>query len=98
MNRRKTFNEELSEKLKNPRFFQHYIQGLVEAEDGDLSYEDALRDTIEVMGLREFSKLSHVPEQRIHEFIEGKNLKPETLDKFLRPFKLKTKIVFEEVA
>lgn len=98
MKRRKSFNEELSEKLKKPNFFRGYIESLIEAEDGDLSYEDALRDAIDVMGIREFAKLSNLPEQRVHEFIKGKNLKPETLDQFLKPFKLKTKLIFEEVA
>lgn|SRR5690554_5122364 len=98
MRRRKSFNEELSEKLKKPKFFRSYLESLIEAEDGDLSYEDALRDAIDVMGIREFAKLADLPEQRVHEFIKGKEVKPETLDRFLKPFKLKTKIVFEEVA
>lgn len=33
----------------------------------------------------------------MHEFVEGRKVKPETLDRFLKPFKLKAKIVFEKV-
>lgn len=98
MKRRKSFNEELGEKLKNPKFFQGYIESLIEAEDGELSYENALRDAIDVMGIREFGKLTKIPEQRVHEFLNGKEVKPETLNRFLKPFKLKTKIIFEKVA
>lgn len=98
MKRRKSFNEELSQKLKKPKFFRSYIESLIEAEDGELSYEDALRDAIDVMGIREFAKLVGLPEQRVHEFLNGKEVKPETLNRFLKPFKLKTKIVFEAVA
>ena len=82
-------------KLRQPRFFQGYIESLVEAEDGALSYEEALRDTIDVMGIREFAALAEMPEARVLEYLKGKAVKPETLNRFLKPFGLKTKIVFE---
>ena len=58
------------------------------------SVEDALRSTIEKMGIKEFSELSGIQIQNISQFIKGKrNLKVETLDKYLSVFKLKSKIV-----
>ena len=58
------------------------------------SVEDALRYTIEKMGIKEFSELSGIQIQNISQFIKGKrNLKVETLDKYLSVFKLKSKIV-----
>jgi len=43
MKRCKSFNEELSKRLKSPKFFRGYIESLIEAEDYDLSYEDAIK-------------------------------------------------------
>lgn len=58
------------------------------------SVEDALRYTIEKMGIKEFSELSNIPVQNVSAFIKGRRkLKVETLDKYLSVFKLKSKIV-----
>lgn len=97
MKRRSSFDENLSKRLRKPSFAQNFIQELIEGDEG-LDPEDALRTTIEIMGIKEFAKLANVPTARVHEFLDGKKIKPETLDNLLKPFKLKTKIVFEEVA
>lgn len=58
------------------------------------SVENALRYTIEKMGIKEFSELSGIQIQNISQFIKGKRkLKVETLDKYLSVFNLKSKIV-----
>ena len=98
MRRTKSFNQELSGKLRRPRFAQAFLESLMEEEDG-LSPEGALRQTIEIMGIKEFSKLAKVPTSRIHEFLKKKRkLKPESLDALLKPFKLRTRIIFEQAS
>ena len=98
MRRTKSFNQELSEKLRRSRFAQAFLASLMEAEDG-LSSEGALRQTIEIMGIKEFSKLAKIPTSRVHEFLKSKRkLKPESLDVLLKPFKLRTKIIFEKAS
>jgi len=96
MNRTKNFNVVLSEKLKNPKFAAQYLENLMEGKDG-LPLEDALKITIEQMGIKEFAELVNKPSSNIDNFIKGKrNPKKETLDDYLKPFGLHT--VFAVVA
>ncbi len=98
MNRAKRYDQILSEKLRSIRFAQGFICSLMEGEDG-LSAEDALRHTIQRMGVKEFSELAKVPPPNVQEFLKGiRKLKPDTLDIYLKPFGLKTKIVFEKAS
>lgn len=98
MKRSENYNAEISKKLRNPDYAIEYIMALMEGPEG-LSPEDALRDTIEVMGITEFAKMAKVEKSRVVEFTkEKRNLKPSTLDTFLKPFRLKTKLIFEKVA
>ena len=98
MNRNKSYNQELSKKLKNPRFAQGFILTLMEGEEG-LNVEDALRHTIERIGIKEFSELADIPGPNITEFVKGKRkLKPETLDSYLSPFHLRTRLVLEKAS
>lgn len=58
------------------------------------SVEEALKHTIQRMGIKEFSQLSNISIQNISDFINGKRKpKVETLDKYLAVFNLKSKIV-----
>lgn len=98
MRRTKSFDRELSEKLHRPRFAQSFIDALQEG-DGGLTPEAALRKTIEIMGVKEFAGLSGVPTARIHEFLKKRrNLKPETLNTLLKPWRLRVKLVFERAS
>ncbi|MBI2931125.1 MAG: hypothetical protein HYY16_05700 [Planctomycetes bacterium] len=98
MRRTKSFDQELSEKLRRPRFAQAFINSLMEGEDG-LSPEEALRRTIEIMGVKEFAELADVPTSRVHEFLrKRRNFKPGTLNALLRPLRLRAKIVFERAS
>ena len=90
MRRTKNFNEDLSKRLKNKKFAATYLLSLIEGEDG-LSLEDALKIFIEQMGIKEFSSITHFPSSNIVDFLKGKrHPKKETLDSYLKPFKLKT--------
>jgi hypothetical protein len=98
MNRNKSYNQELSEKLKNHRFAQGYLLALMEGEEG-LEVEEALRHTIERMGIKEFAELADIPNSNVVEFLKGKRkLKPETLDSYLSPFHLRTRLILEKAS
>lgn len=98
MNRGKSYDEELSQKLTNVKFARHYIIALMEGDNG-LSVEDALKNTIERMGIKEFVHLAKVPQPNVSEFLRGKRkLKPETLNEYLKPFRLKAKLILEEAS
>jgi hypothetical protein len=98
MKRGKSYDEELSQKLRNRKFAQNYIMALMEGDEG-LSVEDALKHTIERMGIKEFVQMANVPQPNVSEFLKGKRkLKPETLNEYLKPFKLKAKLVLEEAS
>jgi len=98
MKRGKSYDQELSKKLKNSKYAQTFIRALMEGDDG-LSAEAALRHTIERMGFKEFVQLAKVPQPNVSEFVHGKRkLKPETLNAYLKPFKLRAKLALEEAS
>jgi hypothetical protein len=98
MNRSKSYDQELSDELQNPKAAQVFFLTLMEGRDG-MSLEKALKHTIQRIGIKEFSKMSGIPSPNIIEFINGKRRpKPETLDVYLKPFRLKTKIIVEKAS
>ena len=67
-------------------------------EDG-LNVEEALRHTIQRMGVKEFSEVSGIPSPNIVDFLKDRRRpKPETLDLYLHPFHLRIKMDLEKVA
>ena len=98
MRRTKSYNEELSQRLRSPKYAQHFINDLMENDDG-MSAEEALKTVIEIMGVKEFSKMTGVPSSNLVAYIKGRRkLKIDTLDQLLKPFKLKAKIIFENAS
>ncbi len=98
MPRTETYNEEISRRLKKPVYAREFISGLMEGPDG-MSVEDALRHTIQIMGLKEFAQISGIPSPNLVSFLKGRrNVKVETIDQMLKPFKLKTRIIIEEAS
>ncbi len=98
MRRTKSYNEELSARLKRPAYAQHFLSGLMEGTDG-LTAEDALRKMVEIMGVKEFSALTRVAPSNLVAFVKGRRkLKADTLDQLVKPFRLKTRIVFEKAS
>ena len=80
--RSKSYDEFISEKMKNLDFARESLMAAIE-HFGD-GVEEALKDTIQKMGMKEFSELSQIPIQNISSFIKGRRkLKIETLDKYL---------------
>ena len=93
MKRNSSFDSYLSQQLENIKFAQGYMMDLIDGDDG-LSLEEALRTTIRQMGVKEFCKRAEMRKQNVNDFLVGqRKLKRETLDAFLKPFGLKTRLV-----
>ena len=98
MRRTVSFNALVSDKLqkKGKRYRQSYLLAYIN--DHGLTVEDALKHTIEDMGVKAFAELCDVYPSEINEFCSGKrNPKPEKLDVYLKPFALKIKLVVEKL-
>ena len=98
MYRRGEYDKMLSAEFRNKKFARGFLTDLMSGEEA-LSLEDALRHMIARMGTKEFSELANAPTQNVTEFVKKKRtLKPETLDKWLKPFGLRTKLVLDEAS
>ena len=99
MKRTKDYDEELSERLRtDKKFAQKLIRGITE--DEDLSIHHAVLYVVNVMGPKQFAEFAGMTREYVKRVImHKKNIpKPETLDKFLEPFGLKTRLVLEKSA
>jgi DNA-binding phage protein len=91
MRRSDRFNERFSQEMQNPAFASEYILLLLNDQDEPMSVEEALRYVIFQMGTTEFAEMVGMRVQTIDKFLKGeRHPKRETLDKFLKPFGLKT--------
>lgn len=98
MYRNESFDELVSEKLKDAEFRQTYLLNLMDMQEDSLSLEEALKFTINSMGIVEFARLVDERKQNINDFLKGRRKpKRETLDKYLKPFGLKTVLTVERV-
>lgn len=98
MHRSSSFDKLLSERLQNPKLAQLYFLEVISGEES-LSVEDALKHVIQAMGIKEYSSISGVAAPNVVKFLRGKRrLKPETLDQYLKPFRLKSKIIVEKAS
>jgi hypothetical protein len=99
MYRSNSYDEKISKKMKNTEFAQEYLLSLANDEDEPMEVEDALRFTINRIGVTEFANLIGESKSNVGNFLNGKRiLKEETLNKYLAPFSLKVKKILEEVA
>ena len=63
-------------------------------DDDGLSVEEALRVVIQTMGVTEFSAFVGVKPPTAMPFLKKKrNLKPETINSYLKPFGLRTEMI-----
>lgn len=98
MRRSNYYEETLAQELRDKEFAQGFLLDLIETKD-DFTLEEALKHTIVRMGIKEFAAKAKVPRSNVSEFLKGKRkLKPETLDLYLKPFGLKTKLVLEKAS
>lgn len=99
MYRSDSYDEKLSQKLKDPEFGQEYLLELVENEDEPMDIESALRFMIGRMGTSDFAGLVRENKANEDKFLkERRRLKEETLNRYLKPFHLKVKKSLERVA
>jgi len=93
--RSESYDKYIAEKMKDIDYARESF--LTSIDHFDDSVEEALKHTIQQMGIKEFFHLSNISIQNISDFIKGnRKLKVETLDKYLAVFKLKSKIVVVE--
>lgn len=98
MRRTKSYDELVAENLRSPKQVQAYLLALMEGDDG-LKAEEALKLTISRMGVKEFAEMVKAEPNNISAFLRGRRkLKPETLEGYLKKFKLKVRIVFEKAS
>jgi DNA-binding phage protein len=98
MYRNSSYDEDLAKELRDLEFAQGFLVDLIEGKDG-LELEEALRLTIQKMGVVEFCSRAKMSKQNVNSFLKSKrNVKPETLDALLKPFGLKTKIGVERAS
>lgn len=82
----------------HPDARQVYLLTLMEDEDEPMSLEEALRFTIRRLGTVDFARLVGEQKQNIDKFLKGRrNPKPETLNRYLKPFGLRVKIGVEKL-
>ncbi len=99
MYRNNAYDKDLAKEMKDLKFAQQYLLSLIEDEDEPLSVEDALRMAIPRMGVAEFSRKIKKSKTDVDKFLRGeRNLKPETLNEYLVPFRLRIKVTLEKVA
>jgi hypothetical protein len=98
MYRNNSYEANLAKELQNPKAAQVFLLALMEGDDG-LSVEEALKHTIRRMGVKEFSVRARVAMPNVMNFLRGqRKLKPESLDVFLKPFRLRTRLVLERAS
>ena len=98
MYRNSSYDQDLARELKDKDFAQGFIVDLIEGDEG-MSLQDALRHTIQSMGVAEYCKQANMSLQHVNAFLKSKrNPKPETLDALLSPFGLRTRIVVEKAS
>ena len=98
MYRTESFDELLSEQLKNPEFAREFLLSSMEGEDG-LNLIDALKRTIGYMGVKEYSEVSGIHRNSVSRMLSQDDIpKIETLNKYLSPIGLRAKFEVEEVA
>lgn len=99
MRRASSFDQDVAEALRKggPSGVQQFIIGLTE--DDGLPLDQALRITIKSMGIKEFCEMTGIAMPNVSEFLSKKRKpKPETLERYLKPFGLKIKLVIEKAS
>ena len=99
MYRNNSYDQSLAREFKNPKFAQEYLLNLVNDKDEPMSIEEALRFIIPKIGVSEFAKIIDKNISDVDKFLrKERNLKPDTLIDYLKPFKLQIKMSLEKKA
>jgi hypothetical protein len=97
MYRRTEYDKDVSKELHNPIFAQAYMLEMLRGDE--FTAEEVLKIVARRMGTTEFSKFVGEKKSNVANFVNGKRkLKEETLNKYLKPFKLKIVTKIQKVA
>ena len=98
MYRTESFDKLLSEQLQNPDFAREFLLSSMEGDDG-LDLVNALKQTINCMGIKEYSEISGIHRNSISRMLSQEDIpKIETLNRYLSPFNLRARFDVEKVA
>lgn len=100
MNRSKSYDEVISQRLQDPEYTKGFILTCMEGDDEDaMTLVESVLEVISRMGTKEFAKLVDAHESSISRILSNGDIpKIETLNKLLKPFKLRTRLEVEDVA
>ena len=101
MYRTKDFNKLLSKELQNPNFAREYFLSKMKELEGEqgLSFFEALKHVIRIMGVKEFANLVRMDRQNISRILTQNKLpKIGTLNRLFAPLKLKIRLDIEKIA
>ena len=91
MRRSDSFNKDFVKNMQDQTFAKAYILSLMDNDEEPMALEDALRFTILQVGNTVFANMVGARPQTIDKFMSKERIpKPETLNKWLKPFGLKT--------
>ena len=96
-NRHKDFNELIAKQFEDLGFSQAYITNLINNEE--LSFEEALRESIKAMGLQNFAKKAEISVSYVSDFVNmRRKWSTDNLIKYTESvFKLKLKITLTKI-
>ena len=93
--RSESFDKYVAEKMQDPEYAKATL--LVSIEEFNESVEEALKYSIQRMGVKEFATKANIPIQDISAFIESRmKIETEILDHYLAVFNLKSKMTVIE--
>lgn len=99
MYRKNSYEEMFSKQMQDPEYAQGFLLGLINFEEEPMEIEEALRVVINRMGVTDFARMIGENKSNVASFLNGsRKLKEESLNKYLKPFKLRIKKTVEEVA
>lgn len=97
MYRRNEYDKRISKELRNPEYAQSFMLGMLEGDE--FTVEETIKMIVKIMGVTEFAKFVGEKKSNVANFVNGKrNLKEITLNKYLKPFKLKIITKIQKVA
>lgn len=98
MHRHSSYDEDVARELQKPKFAREFLLTLMEGEDG-MKLIDALKHTIQRMGVKEFAEKADIHPKSVSRMLASSAIpKIETLDTYLAPFGLRSKVTLEKVA
>ena len=94
MRRTSQYDKDLSKRLQKPGYAQGFIEALMGGEE-PMTYPEAVKETISVMGLTEFQKMSGIPKSNIQHYLDSlETPKLVAQEKISAPFGFEPQLIF----